>query len=77
MNARATYPINALVMDTQRNKLGRVMGHFGTCLQLRAPGGGREWDADPDCVRTPTPNECLHAEIVEKCARPAPGRRSP
>ncbi|MFF7522710.1 hypothetical protein ACIP8U_21240 [Streptomyces pseudovenezuelae] len=34
-----------LVYDEATRKVGRVMGHEGPYLQLRPPGGGREWDA--------------------------------
>ncbi|MFF5309180.1 hypothetical protein [Streptomyces massasporeus] len=32
--------------DTAHDRVGRVMGHEGPCLQIRPLGGGREWDAD-------------------------------
>lgn len=44
-------PPGTLVVDTQRNKPGYVMGHEGPYLQLRPVTGGREWDANPDRVR--------------------------
>jgi hypothetical protein len=41
-------PVGALVADTGNgDKIGYVQGHEGPCVQLRPPGGGREWDASP------------------------------
>ncbi|GHE65255.1 hypothetical protein GCM10018785_37630 [Streptomyces longispororuber] len=65
-----------LVVDTERVKVGRVMGRVGGCLQLRPPGGGREWDADPARVRPADEDERLRAGIAERSLRRAPGRRS-
>ncbi|WP_449352418.1 hypothetical protein [Streptomyces shaanxiensis] len=50
-----------LVVDTQRDKLGYVMGHEGPYVQLRPVTGGREWDADPACVRQATDDERARA----------------
>ncbi|WP_409062953.1 hypothetical protein [Streptomyces sp. SYP-A7185] len=55
-----------------RQRLGRVMGHEGPYLQLRPPGGGREWDADPDRVREAKEDEILRASMHEN--RSALGR---
>lgn len=46
-----------LVVDTESNKLGYVMGHVGPAVQLRPVTGGREWDADPARVRRATEEE--------------------
>ncbi|WP_329363072.1 hypothetical protein [Streptomyces sp. NBC_01483] len=54
-------PEGALVVDTQSNKLGYVMGHEGPYVQLRPVTGGREWDADPSRVRLATNEERLRA----------------
>ncbi|MGE6736816.1 hypothetical protein, partial [Streptomyces sp. NPDC059900] len=55
------HPVGALVIDLRRQCLGRVMGHEGPYLQLRPPGGGREWDADPLRVREAKGDEVLRA----------------
>lgn len=55
-----------LVVDTATNKLGYVMGHEGPYVQLRPVAGGREWDADPACVREATEDERLRA-MRERC----------
>jgi hypothetical protein len=59
-------PINTLVVDTSRSdKIGYVMGHEGPYVQLRPPGGGVEWDADPTRVRPATDTEALRARVTE------------
>ncbi|WP_433448941.1 hypothetical protein ACQPXS_10050 [Streptomyces sp. CA-142005] len=55
------HPDGTLVVDTQSNKLGYVMGHVGPAVQLRPVAGGREWDADPARVRLATDEERLEA----------------
>lgn len=54
-----------LVVDTRTDKIGYVMGHAGPYVQLRPPGGGREWDADPDAIRQATGTEVLRARVTE------------
>ncbi|AZM57440.1 hypothetical protein DMA15_03395 [Streptomyces sp. WAC 01529] len=61
-----------MVIDTARQRLGRVMDHQGARLQLRPPGGGREWDADPAYVRP-----AMEHEIVQTPARYAEPGRTP
>lgn len=59
----------ALVVDTERNKFGYVMGHEGPYVQLRPVTGGREWDADPACVRRGTEHGSglgVHRWVVEQ-----------
>ncbi|WP_371547418.1 hypothetical protein OG266_19785 [Streptomyces sp. NBC_00554] len=47
--------VGGLAVDMQSDRIGVVMGHVGTNLQLRPPGGGREWDAAPQHVRPAEP----------------------
>nr|WP_329452914.1 hypothetical protein [Streptomyces sp. NBC_01724] len=54
----------ALVVDRRSGKVGVVMGHVGPYVQLRPPGGGREWDAPPQEVRPPTSAEELSAKVA-------------
>ncbi|MFC4502153.1 MULTISPECIES: hypothetical protein [Streptomyces] len=61
MTAEEQHQDGTLVADTQRDKLGYVMGHQGPYIQLRPVAGGREWDADPACVRLATDEERLRA----------------
>ncbi|WP_327667910.1 hypothetical protein OHN37_39700 [Streptomyces sp. NBC_00485] len=59
-------PLNSLAVDTSRgDKIGYVMGHEGPYVQLRPPGGGVEWDADPNTVRRATATEELRARVTE------------
>ncbi|OON76749.1 hypothetical protein [Streptomyces tsukubensis] len=60
------FPTNALVVDLRSGRLGRIMGHVGPYAQLRAPGGGREWDVD--AVRLADADERLRASIAERPA---------
>jgi hypothetical protein len=50
-------PEGALVVDTERDRLGYVMGHLGRVVQPRPVTGGREWDVDPARVRRATDEE--------------------
>ncbi|MGW6054434.1 hypothetical protein [Streptomyces sp. NPDC055189] len=67
------FPVGALVVDTARMRMGCVMGHEGPYLQLRPPGGGREWDADPARIREAMGDEILRATVHE-VSRPAQER---
>lgn len=61
--------IGEAVHDTARDRVGRVMGHEGPYLQLRPLGGGVEWDAAPDHLRTLSQDELLSALVAEANAR--------
>lgn len=65
MSVNGTCEIGALAVDTSTGRLGRVMGFEGPYVQLRPPGGGREWDADPARVRSADEAEKLRAGILE------------
>ncbi|MEV2193780.1 hypothetical protein AB0I02_22760 [Streptomyces phaeochromogenes] len=57
------------VEDTQRQKVGKVMGFVGPYVQLRAVGGGVEWDAHPDRLQPVTLAETLSAGLAVANAR--------
>ncbi|WP_372347126.1 hypothetical protein [Streptomyces sp. KL116D] len=59
------FETGTLVVDTALKKLGKVMGSEGPYVQLRAPGGGREWEADPECLRPADEDERLRANVLE------------
>ncbi|WP_327185515.1 hypothetical protein [Streptomyces sp. NBC_01334] len=61
--------VGEAVHDTVRDRVGRVMDHVGPYVQLRPLAGGREWDADPDHLRTLAPAELLSALVAEANAR--------
>ncbi|MCT9092346.1 hypothetical protein N4G70_26240 [Streptomyces sp. ASQP_92] len=57
------------VYDSKSKKTGRVMGHVGPYVQVRPLNGGKEWDADPDCL-TPAPlSDALRCAVGEQNAR--------
>ncbi|MFD5077846.1 hypothetical protein [Streptomyces sp. NPDC058371] len=62
-------PIGAYVVDTRTGRVGIVTGHEGPCVQLRPYGGGKEWDGDPDALRTATVTERLSAATAYANAR--------
>lgn len=64
--------IGALAVDTARQRLGRVMGHYGARVQLRPPAGGLEWDVRPESVREAREDEVVHVHI-EDAGREARG----
>lgn len=61
--------VGAIVEDTVRHKIGKVMGHVGPYVQLRPIGGGREWDAEPGTLRALTIAEALSAGVAVANAR--------
>lgn len=61
--------VGEAVHDAARDRFGRVMGHEGSCLQLRPFAGGREWDADPARVRVLDQSELLRVLVAEANAR--------
>jgi hypothetical protein len=52
-------------VDVRDGRVGIVMGQVGTCVQLRPPGGGREWDCPPADLRSATQGEVLRARVRE------------
>lgn len=52
-------------VDSRDGRLGRVMGRVGPYVQLRPPGGGREWDCPPDALRPAPAGEVLRARVRE------------
>ncbi|URM90906.1 hypothetical protein LUW75_13960 [Streptomyces sp. MRC013] len=55
----------AYVVDVRDGRVGQVMGHVGGYVQLRPPGGGREWDCPPDATALATPDVVLRARVRE------------
>ncbi|MFF4095629.1 hypothetical protein ACFYYY_17640 [Streptomyces sp. NPDC001834] len=52
-------------VDARDGRVGRVMGSVGPYVQLRAPGGGAEWDCPPHLVRAAPPGLALRARVTE------------
>ncbi|MFD7441517.1 hypothetical protein [Streptomyces sp. NPDC059909] len=53
-------------IDARDGRIGRVMGREGPYVQLRPPGGGREWDCPPEALRPAPPGEALRARVRER-----------
>jgi hypothetical protein len=65
MSDKGALDVGTLALDERTGRVGRVMDHLGSHVQLRPPGGGLEWDADPGHVRPVTPKERLTARLAE------------
>ncbi|MFD4142921.1 MULTISPECIES: hypothetical protein [unclassified Streptomyces] len=52
-------------VDRRDGRVGQVMGHVGTYIQLRPPGGGLEWDCPVEALRPAGPGEVLRARVRE------------
>lgn len=63
--ARGVPEPGAFAVDTRDGRVGRVMGHVGPYVQLRAPGGGAEWDCPPHLLREAPPGLALRARVTE------------
>ncbi|WP_212764659.1 hypothetical protein [Streptomyces sp. I05A-00742] len=54
-----------VVRDTRNGRIGVVMDKVGPRYQLRAPAGGREWEAGPaDMERAQAPDR-MKAKVAE------------
>lgn len=54
------------VIDSRDGRIGRVMGREGPYVQLRPPGGGREWDCPSEVLRHVPPPVLLRARVRER-----------
>ncbi|MFB7028574.1 MULTISPECIES: hypothetical protein [unclassified Streptomyces] len=66
--------VGAVVLDTTRNLVGRVVGADGPYLRLRPLGGGVPWDVSPADLHPLTGAELLSALVTEANARSRRGR---
>lgn len=57
------------VRDTALDRIGVVMGHEGSHLQLCPINGGTYWNTDPAAVRPVGPDEFLLARLRAVNAR--------
>ncbi|WP_415949727.1 hypothetical protein [Streptomyces sp. KLOTTS4A1] len=72
MNEGAPVPrVGAYAVDSRTGAVGRVMGREGGYVQLRPPGGGREWDCPPGNVAA-APEDVLKARVREANRRGRP-----
>ena len=58
--------IGELAKDSNRDRIGVVMGEVGGRVQIRPIIGGTEWDAMPDNVVALTAREELGARLAMK-----------
>ncbi|WKK21734.1 hypothetical protein QZH56_23205 [Streptomyces olivoreticuli] len=56
-----TYRNGVFVMDTREERIGQVIDSIGTRVQLREPGGGREWEVPFSALRLAT---CDEREVI-------------
>jgi hypothetical protein len=66
--------VGTMVWDTALDRLGRVMDQEPTCLYLRPPGGGTEWQARPEDVEPVSASEALSPRVAEANRRSRRGR---
>ncbi|MFF4156581.1 hypothetical protein [Streptomyces sp. NPDC001678] len=57
--------IGAVVRDVGRDRVGEVMAVVGGRVLLRAPGGGREWEALPGDLRPAVTGDALRARVAD------------
>ncbi|MFG2226043.1 hypothetical protein [Streptomyces sp. NPDC048644] len=65
-----SYRSGVYVVDRRTNRLGRVVGNQGPCLQLRPPGGGVGWGCPSGHARLATAREQRAAGIRADEAEP-------
>ncbi|WP_327695733.1 MULTISPECIES: hypothetical protein [unclassified Streptomyces] len=58
-----------IVEDADTGRIGKVMGFEGPYVQVRPVGGGREWDARPENLRTVTDADALSSAVAVANAR--------
>ncbi|MFI9309145.1 hypothetical protein [Streptomyces triculaminicus] len=62
-----TPAVGELVWDAARKRVGEVMDHRWSRYQLRPPGGGIEWHAEPGDVRPS--GATRQGQRCEECSR--------
>ncbi|MCM2390085.1 hypothetical protein [Streptomyces albipurpureus] len=61
-----TPELGDVVRDTSnKNRIGRVMGHEGPYYQLRPLNGGVEWDALPEHLVPAEQSDAMSAAVAE------------
>jgi hypothetical protein len=66
--------VGALVLDMQRNRVGRVMESTAAYVWLRPPCGGREWTTPVGDIRPADDKESLRSRVAELNRSSARGR---
>ncbi|MCQ9129922.1 DUF7848 domain-containing protein [Streptomyces hilarionis] len=67
------FETGTVVYDPASDKVGEYRGQAGPYALLRPLGGGREWEARPESLRTATPGERLGAAVRAANSRSFPG----
>jgi hypothetical protein len=76
MNAEESVPeVGTWARDLTRDKIGCVIGHVGSHVQLRPLGGGQGWDAAPADLEPVPASELLRPRVAEANARSRKGSR--
>ncbi|WP_127355379.1 hypothetical protein [Actinacidiphila soli] len=76
MNAEESVPeVGTWARDVTRDKVGRVMGHVGSHVQLRPRGGSQDWEAAPADLEPVPASELLRPRVAEANARSRKGSR--
>ncbi|MEU4682341.1 hypothetical protein [Streptomyces xinghaiensis] len=68
MSDKGAPEVGTLTLDVKSGRVGRVMDHLGSRVQLRPPSGGIEWDARPEDLRPVDTSELLAARVAERNA---------
>ncbi|GAA1350398.1 hypothetical protein ACFPK5_17405 [Streptomyces beijiangensis] len=55
--------VGTYAVDSRSGKVGRVMAREDGFVQLRAPGGGVEWDCPPEVLRAVEVGEALRGSV--------------
>ncbi|MEU5191857.1 hypothetical protein AB0G83_32680 [Streptomyces klenkii] len=68
-----TYRVGAYVVDTREDRVAQVIGHRGAHVQVRAPGGGTEWEVPAAALRLAVGQEREAVRLLANSDRaPAP-----
>lgn len=78
MSARDQSPlpaVGALMLDARLDRVGVVMDVICGRVLLRAPAGGREWEALPCDLRPATTGDTLRVRVTDANDQAARSRR--
>ncbi|MFF4216400.1 hypothetical protein [Streptomyces nondiastaticus] len=70
-----TYRVGAYVVDTSEDKVAQVIGHRGSHVQVRTPGGGAVWEVHASVLRLAMSQEREAVRALANSDGPAPQRR--
>ncbi|MCF3104485.1 hypothetical protein IPZ58_23240 [Streptomyces roseoverticillatus] len=70
-----TYRVGAYVLDTREDRVAQVIGHRGSQVQVRTPGGGTEWEVPVSALRLAMSQEREAVRVLANSDGRAPRRR--